>query len=337
MKIISKCISFTALMISISAGSAFATELPKQGSYNVTLMKMTAPRDIDLEGASTGRKSGGATTGGLRVSDHDTFYAPTLTGGRSGGGRRSSLPPPAGYTISQLIFEDTFTGSSLDSTKWIPAVADQNGIWRQSVPSPYSAVNAGGFSAEYYDPAQISTGPSGLKIVATRSNRFAGYTWKSGIICTHGKFTFPGGYAQIRMKQPDVSTGGWPGFWHLEGGGEIDTQEGGFLNGSVPVNRVLASALIAATTNQQFFDAGVDLSADYHVWGMEYMPGVSIKFYFDGVLKRIVTTNVPTGAMTLLISLSIANSSASDWRTAYDSSTPATLELDVTDVQVYRL
>ncbi|RUW66006.1 hypothetical protein, partial [Mesorhizobium sp. M4B.F.Ca.ET.049.02.1.2] len=141
----------------------------------------------------------------------------------SGGGGGSSLPPPTGYTTSQLIFEDTFAGHSLDSTKWIPAIADQNGIWQQSVPSPYSAMNAGGFDAEYFDPAQISTGPSGLKIVATRSNRFAGYAWKSGAICTHGKFSFAGGYAQIRMKQPDVSTGGWPGFWHLEGGAEIDT------------------------------------------------------------------------------------------------------------------
>ncbi|MER8716073.1 glycoside hydrolase family 16 protein [Mesorhizobium sp. M0203] len=255
----------------------------------------------------------------------------------SGGGGGSSLLPPAGYTTSQLIFEDTFTGHSLDSTKWTPAIADQNGIWQQSVPSPYSAVNAGGFNAEYFDPAQISTGPSGLKIVATRSNRFAGYTWKSGAICTHGKFTFAGGYAQIRMKQPDVSTGGWPGFWHLEGGAEIDTQEGGFLNGSVSSNGVLANALLAATNEQRFFDAGVDLSADYHVWGMEYIPGVSIKFYFDGVLKRTVTTNVPTDAMTLLINLSIANSSASGWHTAYDSSTPATLELEVTDVQVYHL
>lgn len=36
MKKISKSISLTALMISISAGSAFAIELPKDGSYDFT-------------------------------------------------------------------------------------------------------------------------------------------------------------------------------------------------------------------------------------------------------------------------------------------------------------
>lgn len=36
MKKISKYISFTALMISVSAGAAFAVELPKEGSYDYT-------------------------------------------------------------------------------------------------------------------------------------------------------------------------------------------------------------------------------------------------------------------------------------------------------------
>ena len=60
-------------------------------------------------------------------------------------------------------------------------------------------------------------------------------------------------------------------------------------------------------------NTGVDLSADYHVYGMEYIPGQSIKMYLDGVLRATYTQNIPTGAYEILINLQVAGSQAAGW------------------------
>ncbi len=271
---------------------------------------------------------------------HEGRFTIDITGtpiGSGGSGGSGSLDPPAGYYAHALLFEDLFTGGSLDSTKWIPQIADQFGVWQANVPSGtrYSGVNAGNFDAEYFDANQLATGVGGLKITATRDTSFAGYTWKSGAISTHGKFSFTGGYVQIRMKQPDTTTGGWPCLWCLEGGGEIDLQEGGYVNGAVDPNKTLALNLHVTGVGQTF-NTVADLSTDFHVYGMEYIPGTSVKFYLDGVLIRTITTNVPSGAMTVVVTLQIAQGT-SPWHTVNSGATPSSLEMDVSCVQVWHL
>lgn len=163
----------------------------------------------------------------------------------------AQLPAPAGYKSDMIIFEDRFLGTTIDNTKWIPQIADKSGIWRKSVPAPYSASNSGGFDAEYFDPANITTGPSGLKLTATRSTKFPDYSWASACICTHGLFYFSGGYVQIRAKIPDCRSGMWAGLWFLEGGGEIDLLESGNIHGSTDVNRIMACNLHTSGNKQQ--------------------------------------------------------------------------------------
>jgi hypothetical protein len=245
----------------------------------------------------------------------------------------TSSSPPSGYNSALLIFEDRFLSSTLDSTKWIPQIADQTGVWRQSVPAPYSAADAGLYDAEFFDPGRVLTG-AGLELVATRDNTFPGYTWRSGCISTHGLFTFQGGYAQFLAKMPDSRTGMWGGLWFLEGGAEIDLQESGFL-GSHP-NNMMLSNLHSAGNAQSLNDTGMDLSADSHLYGMEYRPGVSIKMFLDGVLMTTYTQNIPTGAFTIVIDLQVAQNAAG-WHTNAGSTTPSPSDFNVTDVQVYNL
>lgn len=270
-------------------------------------------------------------------SPGDTFFAPVVTRAGAGG---ASLSPPTGYSSGALVFEDVFAGSTLDSTKWIPQIADQFGIWSyfDGLTPPRSAIgHAGQYDAEFCDPSQITIN-NGLTITAVRSSEQAGYAWKSGCICTHGKYTFTGGYFQARVKCCDQSKGGWPAIWMLEGGGEIDVHEGGYIDGAVPVNDVLAVNLHTSGNSQLFIDAGVDLSAGYHIYGMEYVPGASVKIYLDGVLKKTYTSNVPTGGMTIVFSLQVMQnySGSSAWHTVYDGTTP-TLVMNVSCVQVYHL
>ena len=256
------------------------------------------------------------------------------------------LPPPPGYSASQLVFDDQFLLPALDSTKWIPQIADAFGIWRQSVPPPYSAPNSGSFSVAYFDPfpqqGSDTTGPhvvtgNGLRLIATPSRMFKGYSWAGGVVCTHGLFYFTGGYVQFRAKMPDSRTGMWAALWFLEGGGEIDLQESGFLLGSSNVNHVMAMNFHATGGIQHLLDTGIDLSADYHVYGVEYKPGQSLRIYLDNVLMATYRQNIPTGAYEILMDLEVAGSLATGWHTVASPNTSNPGEFDVSEVQVYHL
>jgi len=196
---------------------------------------------------------------------------------------------------------------------------------------------------EYYDPypqqGTNTTGlhtvtGNGLRLIATPSNRFPGYTWASGAVTTHGLFSFSGGYVQIRAKMPDSSSGMWAGLYFLDGGPEIDLQESGNTLGSANPNDVLAMNYHGGGS-QVLVNTGVDLSAAYHTYGMEYIPGQSIKMYLDGVLEATYTQNIPTGAYEIIMNLDAAGSQAAGWHTVAGNS--GQFELDVSEVQVYNL
>ncbi len=246
-----------------------------------------------------------------------------------------TMPPPTGYT--KLIFDDAFSGTTLNSNKWIPQIADQYGIWSNNgkLAYPLSAVgNQGLNNAEYGSPSGVIVN-DGLKLLAKKDTSQPGYTWRSGYITTHGKFTFSGGYVQIRARMPDSRTGGWGALWFLEGGGEIDLQESGFTAlGSAIVNRVMSANLRTPGNTQQFYNTGVDLSAGYHTYGMAYLPGQSITMYFDGKQVARYTSNVPTGAYTIVATMQMAQN-ASSWHTVVSSQTPSPLIMKISEIQVW--
>jgi hypothetical protein len=260
----------------------------------------------------------------------------------------SSMPAPAGYPISKQNFLEQFTGTTLDVSVWQANMGDSMyGTWKDSgkLPGSYSAVSndTGGsaLNSEYGDPAQVSVN-YGLKLKAEPSSLFAGesnglqyYTWKAGYLRTVDQNFFSGGYIQILAKQPDSSAGMWPALWFLNGGGEIDLQEGGNTGAGGP-NRNMSSNLHAAGNSQTTVDTGFDLSAGYHIYGIEYIPGVSIKTYLDGVLIATFTSNVPTGAYELIMVNTIANSNASSFHSVVSGTTPAD-QFDIAEVQMYGL
>ncbi len=261
------------------------------------------------------------------------------------------MPAPPGYTAQQLIFDDQFSGTSLDTTKWNTFLGDQGLVWNDNgnLPAPYSGPNVpgAGSEAQMFGPSQVGV-DNGLTLTAQRNtNAYAAtYPWISGVVTTEGKFSLPTGgwYVQVKAKMPDQSQGMWPGLWFLPGvpgaaASELDGYEGGLL-GNSPDNEQGHSVYF---TNQGvqlggLWSTGADVSAGYHVYGVQFIPGHSITTYFDGrqVWQLKTSSAAPLAAepYEIILSLQVATEATSPWHSVTTGDTPSAT-MNVAEVQAY--
>jgi Glycosyl hydrolases family 16 len=259
---------------------------------------------------------------------------------------------PAGYSPSQLIFEDRFTGSALDSSKWTTYLGSNGGVWNDGgvLPLPYSGPTAGHPNVAMYGPGQVSVN-NGLTLTAQRNtNKWAGtYPWISGIVTTEGKFSLPAGgwYVQVKAQLPDMSQGMWPAIWFMPDKGrspvpELDQLEGGMLcYCNTPQNKVGSSNYFAPQGQLgAAYGAGTDLTQGMHVYGFEFRPGVSASAFVDGRMVWQVTAShgvtIVGGSYQLMLELEVAGQNASGWHTTTSPWTSAAA-MRVAEVQVYAL
>jgi beta-glucanase (GH16 family) len=292
--------------------------------------------------------TGSAFSSGVTVTVENPATTSTTTV-PSGG-----LSAPPGYTSQQLIFEDQFSGTSLDATKWNTYLGAQGIVWnnRGILPAPYSGPNVpgAGTDLEMYGPSQVSVDNS-LTLTAQRNtNPYSGaYPWISGVVTTEGKFSLPrtGWYVQARIKVPDTTQGLWPGMWFLPAGSdpfdEIDFVQGGFYGGPGNVNDAPVGAgyfdSAGNMVNEAVPDVGFDASAGYHTYGIQWTPGVGIDEYVDGNLVwRVTESEVPGGivaqAYEIILDLQVAATADAGWRTVTTATSPGG-SMTVAEVQAY--
>ena len=263
------------------------------------------------------------------------------------------MSAPIGYTNQQLIFDDQFSGTSLDTTKWTTYLGAQGIRWNDNgkIPAPYSAPNVPGAGTEaaMFGPSQVSV-TNGLTLTAQRNtNKYAStYPWISGVVTTEGKFSLPAGgwYVQVKARMPDMTAGMWPAIWFMPDTPkspvpEIDLFEGGWP-GANP-NEIMhadygGGASEYADYRDIIYNTGSDLTAGYHVYGIEYIPGVSVKYFFDGKLmfQQLESNSggVVAGTYELLLELQVAAQQASGFHTVTTGTTPSA-SMDVAEVQAY--
>jgi beta-glucanase (GH16 family) len=199
---------------------------------------------------------------------------------------------PVGFTGAYTkLFEDTFSGSSLDLAKWQPN-------WFGATPTTITkAINSAETCA--YDPAQVqvangqcrfSTAGSPVTVDGTT------YQFRSGMLSSNGKFSVAPlsgkpvvAEARIYTEASSGTTvANWPAFW-LNGqswpaDGEIDIAEG--LGGNV---------------NGHFHYPGGDPgtaspagdNTGWHVWSVRWTYQDKVEFARDGV---VYATLAPRGS-----------------------------------------
>ena len=263
----------------------------------------------------------------------------------SGGG----IPAPPGYTDQDLIFDDRFTGTSLDSSNWNTQLGAAGVIWNNhgAIAAPYSGPNTPNVDeAAMFSPSQVGV-DNGLTLTAMpNTNQYAGtYPWISGTVTTEGKFTLPatGWYVQVQAKMPNESQGLWPAIWFLPPtagtpSNEFDGYEGGWL-GSDP-DEIMHSDYFANQGQQErAYNVGVDVTAGYNIYGFQFIPGQSVTAYFDGTEVWQVTASsgvtITAEPYEIILELEVATSATSAWHTQ-TTSTSTSGSMDIAEVQAYR-
>ena len=265
-------------------------------------------------------------------------------------GEAPGMAPPAGYSAGQLIFDDQFSGTSLNSAHWNTFMGGQGDpIWNSDgLPAGDSAAGTH-FHQTYFSPSQVTVN-NGLTLTMVPDTKYSslGYGYRSGVVTTDDKFTLRSGYVQIKAKMSDASQGGWPAIWFIDpssGGGsqEIDLQEGGFtptgagLPSGTPENNIFVSTYHTPSGSQSDFSYATPkpMNAGFNIYGMEYIPGRSIKTYFNGRLVGSWTQNISTTPYEIVIWNTQASVNASGFHTTGESPNPS--DLSVAEVQAYAL
>ncbi len=259
-----------------------------------------------------------------------------------------SMAAPTGYSASQLVFDDQFTGTSLDTSKWNTYLGAEGQRWNDEggLPAPYSGPNTPITNeGAMFGPSQVSV-DNGLTLTAQRNtNAYAStYPWLSGVITTGSKFTLPttGWYVQVRAKMPDLSQGMWPAIWFLCGvscpsDNEFDGFEGGWLASS-PDDIMHSDYFAGGGQQQQEYDVGSDVSSGYHTYGFQFLPNKSVTAYFDGKqvwrVNASSTVTITGEPYEIIIELQEATNETSGWHTVTTDSTPSS-SMQVAEVQAY--
>ncbi len=269
----------------------------------------------------------------------------------------SAIPTLGPSSSRSLLFSDKFEGTSLDTSKWNSYLTSRqaNGHpWTDPLPAQLGngVRNGCSYGAQYFLPSQVAV-HDGLDLTASRTptsgwcnqtDSVSSFPWRSGVVSSYNHFQFNGGYLSITMKAPP-GNGMWPGLWMLPGPGgshgddyEIDLQEGGFVPPNPPSETYAWNLHRGSNTWGGAVTTGVDLSASYHTYSLNWVPGQSLTWYLDGKKIAKLTkaqASIPDEPMELIMDLAVAGTSASGWHQPYDSTTTSPSVLHVSNVEVW--
>ena len=244
--------------------------------------------------------------------------------------------PPSGAGWA-LVWNDEFTGTTLDTAKWRQWLP---GARRDAVNSP-SAVAVSG----------------GNLVLSTYTSGSTHYT---GMVSTESTYLFTYGYVEARIDYND-SPGMWSAFWMQSptmgnpigspnsAGTEIDICEHRKVDGSgASIDSSIVGNLHwdgygASHQSTGYTSPNLGLGTGFHIYGMEWSP-TQQKFYIDGVLRWTVNNAAASPVSQrseFLILSSEVDETSTTWAGAipgggYGSLAATTTNVKVDYVRVYQ-
>jgi beta-glucanase (GH16 family) len=194
-----------------------------------------------------------------------------------------------------LAFDDEFSGSTLNTSKW------STGWFGQGI--------TGGVKSdepECYDPHQVVVSGGALHLTLVAKHEYCnggGHSYASGIVTTLGKFNFAYGFVEVRARLP-ASNGriaDWPGIWADGLGnwpttGELDVVEG--IGGQACWHFHDSAGDPGSCSNTNY-------AGSWHTYGADWEPG-AVTFYYDGKRVATLTRGITSAPMYLIMGLGSA-------------------------------
>lgn len=223
----------------------------------------------------------------------------------------------------QLTLADEFSAAALDGAKWSPKY-----FWTPTV------ING---ELQDYFPDQLKLADGLLKIRCDAPQR-AGGRYRSGVISSFGKFSQAYGFFEVRLKWPS-GPGTWPTFWlypeDRKWPPEIDIFEANGYKPRLTWPNYHWTVGGKQQADPTYFDAGVDLTADFHVYSLLWQPGLLV-WYLDGrEIKRLAGEHVASKPMHINLNLAIAPPGNAGMPTP-DATTKFPCELEIDYVRVWK-
>jgi beta-glucanase (GH16 family) len=238
-------------------------------------------------GSDAGMPTGGTTAPGsdtgTSAGASDTSSAGASSTGASCGG---AAPAETDGTRWTCTFDDDFSGTSLDTTKWTA----WNGYNYNSNPS----------TCYYDDPSHVQVSGGFLDLAVTKlaspQRCWTALGWQNAqyggaVLHTQNKFSQDGGLFEARIKFAG-GTGLHNAFWLMPQNGtqiypghaEIDAAETyGALPNTVFGNTHLNGASTPSDVGSVNGCTVANWAAGFHTYAIEWTAGKQISFYFDGL------------------------------------------------------
>ena len=183
---------------------------------------------------------------------------------------------PEGYNA--MIFQDEFTGTSVDETKWDYDLGNGSNGW-------------GNGEGQYYTKKNATVKDGQLHITG-KKERIDSFNYTSSRMVTRGKFFFKYGYIEAKISLPEVA-GMWPAFWllpesNIYGGwpksGEIDIMEakGRWNNSTSSALHFTDDKGNHTYTSHDYTFPNSGTFSSFHTYACEWKQDV-INYYIDGV------------------------------------------------------
>ena len=240
----------------------------------------------------------------------------------------------------ELIFSDEFNGDRLDTSKWNTSFLWGDEIIINGEVQYYVDINNKpdfGFNPFTFDGENLTI--NSIETPSELSEKAMGQPYLSGVMTSYDALHFIYGYAETRAKVT-FGRGYWPAFWLLnayygQGGDdpEIDIME--FIGHDQDVvyhtyHYYDADGKLRSTASQP--TPGIDYTAEFHTFGVEWKPGTII-YFVDGIeVHRVTDPKVSQQTMYV-----IANTAMGGWWAGDpDETTPFPGEYVLDYIRVYQ-